>query len=132
MARGRCPRRSGASATSDVFPTNNSLIAKSVLKGSGLFDLAYDRGSRADGDLGMRIYLSGALMVLNPAVAASAPPCAERRAAGAQGAGDTYASSRSRLSQRHLPAVTEIYLSKRYFNARQVREMAWLVRGGNL
>ena len=45
---------------SDVFPTNNTLIRKDALRRSGLFDLAYDRGQRADGDLGMRVYLAGA------------------------------------------------------------------------
>ncbi|MDX1524599.1 MAG: glycosyltransferase family 2 protein, partial [Anaerolineae bacterium] len=36
---------------SSVFPTNNTLISRDLLRKSGLFDLAYDRGSRADGDL---------------------------------------------------------------------------------
>jgi hypothetical protein len=54
--------------TSDVFPTNNTMIRRDVLRRSGLFDLAYNHRQRADGDLGMRIYLAGALMVLNPAI----------------------------------------------------------------
>lgn len=123
--------------TSDVFPTNNSLIVKSVLAASGLFDLAYDRGSRADGDLGIRIYLSGALMVLNPEISVvhHHAPSGGLRTHGARVI--TYASSRKRLMQRHLPATTEIYLAKRYFSPRQVREMLWLsalgtftIRGG--
>lgn len=122
---------------SDVFPTNNSLIARGVLKGSGLFDLAYDRGARADGDLGMRIYLSGALMVLDPSISVlhHHAPSGGLRVHKARVV--TYASSRQRLTVRHLPAVTEIYLARRYFTPRQVREMLWLatfgtfsVRGG--
>jgi hypothetical protein len=54
--------------SSDVFPTNNSLARIARSRGSGLFDLAYERGARADGDLGMRLYLSGAFMVLNPEI----------------------------------------------------------------
>jgi hypothetical protein len=34
----------------------------------------------------------------------------------------TYASSRRRLAQRHLPEVTELYRSLRYFSNAQVRE----------
>ncbi len=52
--------------TSDVFPTNNTLVDRDVLVRSGLFDLAFDRGARADHDLGTRIYLSGAFMVMDP------------------------------------------------------------------
>jgi glycosyltransferase involved in cell wall biosynthesis len=111
---------------SDVFPTNNTLIHKETLRRSGLFDLAYDHGQRADGDLGMRVYLSGALMVLQPDI----PVMHHHAGAGGLRAHKarviTYASSRRYLTHRHLPSVTEIYLAKRYFSARQVREMLWL------
>jgi glycosyltransferase involved in cell wall biosynthesis len=116
--------------TSDVFPTNNSLIVKGTLERSGLFDLAYDRGSRADGDLGMRLYLAGALMVLNPGISVlhHHAPSGGLRVHKARVI--TYASSRKRLTHRHLPATTEIYLSRRYFSHRQVREMLWLSAAG--
>jgi GT2 family glycosyltransferase len=112
--------------SSDVFPTNNSLIVKDVLQRSGLFDLAYDRGARADGDLGMRLYLAGALMVLNPGISVvhHHAPSGGLRVHKARVI--TYASSRKRLTHRHLPATTEIYLSRRYFTPRQVREQLWL------
>jgi glycosyltransferase involved in cell wall biosynthesis len=110
---------------SDVFPTNNSLALVSALQGSGLFDLAYERGARADGDLGMRLYLSGAFMVLDPEISVlhHHAPSGGLRTHKARVV--TRASSRARLGQRHLPSVTEVYLAKRYFNARQVRESLW-------
>jgi len=110
---------------SDVFPTNNSLARISALTGSGLFDLAYERGARADGDLGMRLYLSGAFMVLDPGISVlhHHAPSGGLRTHNARVV--TRASSRARLTQRHLPAVTEIYLAKRYFTPRQVREALW-------
>ncbi|MCG8459464.1 MAG: glycosyltransferase, partial [Holophagales bacterium] len=37
---------------SDVFPTNNALVRRRALEASGLFDLAFDTGARADLDLG--------------------------------------------------------------------------------
>jgi glycosyltransferase involved in cell wall biosynthesis len=122
---------------SDVFPTNNTMIRRSILNASGLFDLAYDRGQRADGDLGMRVYLSGALMVLDPRISVlhHHAPRGGLRAHKARVI--TYAGSRNSLRQRHLPSTTEIYLAMRYFTPRQVREMLWLrvfgtfsVRGG--
>lgn len=118
--------------SSDVFPTNNSLILRDVLSRSGLFDLAYDRGARADADLGMRIYLSGCLMVLNPEIKAlhHHAPSGGLRTHGARVI--TYASSRKKLTQRHIPATTEIYLSRRYFSARQVREFLWLQAAATL
>jgi glycosyltransferase involved in cell wall biosynthesis len=111
---------------SSVFPTNNSLIRRSVLDKAGLFDLAYDRGSRADGDLGMRIYLSGAHMVLNPRISVfhhHAPSGGLRKHKARV---VTYAASRATLTTRHLPSVTDIYLGLRYFSRRQGREALWL------
>lgn len=122
---------------SDVFPTNNTMVRRSALECSGLFDLAYERGPRADGDLGMRAYLSGALMVLNPEIRVlhHHAPAGGLRTHRARAV--TYASSRSRLLHRHLPAVTEIYLARRYFSDSQVRESLLLrvlgtfsIRGG--
>ena len=107
---------------SDVFPTNNTLVKRSTLERSGLFDLAYEYGPRADGDLGMRIYLDGALMVLNPEIRVlhHHAPVGGLRAHRARAV--TYASSRQSLWHRHLPAITEIYLARRYFTTEQVRE----------
>ena len=118
--------------SSDVFPTNNSLILKAVLSSSGLFDLTYDRGARADADLGMRLYLSGCLMVLNPEIRVIHHHASSGglRKHGARII--TYASSRRRLMQRHLPAITEIYLVLRYFSPDQVREMLWLQTAATL
>jgi glycosyltransferase involved in cell wall biosynthesis len=107
---------------SDVFPTNNTMIRKDALYRSGLFDLAYDHGQRADGDLGMRLYLGGALMVLNPDICVlhHHAPRGGLRAHKARVI--TYASSRKYLLHRHLASVSDCYLMMRYFTPRQVRE----------
>jgi hypothetical protein len=112
---------------SDVFPTNNSLLRRESLCGSGLFDLAYEKGERADGDLGMRLYLAGQLLVLNPnaSVVHLHAPRGGLRQHGARAV--TRSASRSSLWQRHLLAPTEGYLWLRYFTRRQVRE-AVLIR----
>ena len=117
---------------SDVFPTNNTLVRREVLARSGLFDLAFDRGARADHDLGTRIYLSGAFMVMNPDISVlhHHAPQGGLRTHGARVV--TYASSRSRLTHRALPAVTEIYLWRRYFSRRQVHEALWIAVLGTL
>jgi glycosyltransferase involved in cell wall biosynthesis len=110
---------------SDVFPTNNTLMRKPVLEKSGLFDLAYDRGPRADGDLGMRVYLAGAVMMLDPAIRVL-----HHHAGGGlrthKARVVTYASSRQRILVRQLLSVTEFYLAHRYFSPRQIREQTWL------
>jgi hypothetical protein len=123
----------------DVFPTNNTLASQEVLRRSGLFDLAYDRGQRADRDLGMRVYLSGAVMILNPDISVlhHHAPAGGLRTHKARVV--TYASSRSKLLHRQLPSVTEMYLAQRYYTPRQLRESIWLgvlgtfsIRGGKL
>ncbi len=122
---------------SDVFPTNNTLIREEALQGSGLFDLAYNRGQRADGDLGMRVYLSGALMILNPQISVlhhHAPSGGLRKHKART---ITYASSRRYLTHRQLLSATEAYMALRYFGEEALRERIWLsvlgtfsVRGG--
>jgi len=121
-AAGPLPAAFTLARASDVFPTNNSLARRSVLERSGLFDLAYDHGARADGDLGMRAYLSGAVMLLSPDISVlhHHAPRGGLRTHGARVV--TYAGSRRRITLRHLPEVTEIYRSLRYFSDRQVRE----------
>lgn len=139
VGAGPLPEDFELSRLSDVFPTNNTLLRTEALGRSGLFDLAYDRGPRADGDLGMRLYLAGATMLLSPDIRVlhNHVPRGGLRTHGARAV--TYAGSRSRLLVRHLPAVTELYLGRRYFSPRQRREGAWIrlagtfsIRGGRL
>jgi hypothetical protein len=107
---------------SDVFPTNNTLLRMAALAGSGLFDLAFERGERADHDLGMRLYLSGAQLGLNPAasVVHLHAPRGGLRAHSARVV--TRASSRTSLWTRHLLSPTEAYLWVRHFTAEQAEE----------
>ena len=111
---------------SDVFPAGNSMIRRCVLHKSGLFDLAYDRGQRADHDLGMRLYLSGEMMILNPQIEVlhHHAPMGGLREHKARV--NTYAASRSKVFSRVLPSVSDLYLSKRYFTPKQVRERLWI------
>ena len=106
----------------DVFPTNNTMIHRSALEASGLFDVAYDRDYGDDGDLGMRMYLSGILMMLNPSVRVIHHHAGSGglRAHGARVI--THAISRRRLFRRNIPSVALIYQWKRYFTPSQVRE----------
>lgn len=106
----------------DTFPTNNTMLRRSALRRSGLFDLTYDRGSRADHDLGMRLHLAGALLVYDPAVRVfhHHAPGGGLRTHGARTV--TRSSSRHSVLTRHLPSPTEMYLGHRYFTERQNRE----------
>jgi GT2 family glycosyltransferase len=124
---------------SDVFPAGNTMVRREALLASGLFDLAYDRGARADADLGTRLYLSGALAVLDPSIVVlhHHAPSGGLRTHKARKI--TYASSQRSLTQRHLPSPTEIYLGLRYASPEQVREalrirtlQTFRVRGGLL
>lgn len=110
----------------DVFPTSNTLVRRDVLRKSGLFDLAFNRAPRADGELGMRVYLSGAFMVLNQGISVMhhRAPQGGLRVHGARAV--TYRTSREQLTKRHLLHTSEIYLVSRYFTPRQLREMLWM------
>lgn len=111
---------------SDVFPTGNSLAVRDAIRAAGCFDPIFDRHQNDDHDLGMRMYLSGAVMMLHPEIEVfhHHAPSGGLRAYGSRRI--TYASSRQRLLHRHLPSVSEVYLALRYFNRAQLREMVWL------
>ena len=111
---------------SDVFPTNNALLRTAALADAGLFDLAYERGERADGDLGMRLYLAGRRLALNPAASVvhlHAPRGGLRQH---KARAMTRATGRRGL-RRHFLAPTEGYLWSRYYTPAQVHE-ALLIR----
>lgn len=117
---------------SDVFPTNNSLLKMAALSGSGLFDLAYEKGERADHDLGMRLYLSGASMALNPSASVihlHAPRGGLRQHKARV---ITRSSSRASIRHRQFLAPTEAYLMYRYFTESQVAEAALIRTVGTL
>jgi GT2 family glycosyltransferase len=117
---------------SDVFPTNNSLLRTAALERSGLFDLAFERGERADHDLGTRLYLSGARLGLNPtaAVVHRHAPRGGLRAHRARVV--TRSASRASLWARHLLTPTEAYLWLRYYTAVQAEEAALIRTVGAL
>ena len=117
---------------SDVFPTNNTLVRRSVLLRSGMFDLAFNRAPRADGELGMRVYHSGAFMVLDQSIAVMHHHAAEGGLRVHRARVITYRMSREMLTQRHLPHISEIYLASRHFTPRQQRENLWLRTMGTL
>lgn len=108
---------------SDVFPTGNTLVYRSVLEKSGLFDLAYERNAVEDADLGMRIYLNGNLMILNPDIRVLHHHAPQGGLRAHKARVITYSSSRQSITQRRLASITEIYLARRYFSQTQVREM---------
>lgn len=112
---------------SDVFPTNNSLVRRNILQQSGLFDMAFDRGQKADGDLGARIYATGAMMLLNPEIRVfhhHAPRGGLRKHNVRK---VTYSSSRKFITHFRLPHITELYFNERYFTERQQRFYKYLV-----
>lgn len=129
---GPLPPEFGLIRDSDVFPTNNSLLRVDSLRGSGLFDLAYEKGERADHDLGMRLYLSGAKLLLNPAAAVvhlHAPRGGLRQHKARV---VTRSSSRGSVWQRQFLAPTEAYLWSRYFSAEQAHEAVLIRTVGTL
>jgi glycosyltransferase involved in cell wall biosynthesis len=105
---------------SSIFPTDNAMIRQEILWKSGLFDLAYDHRSRADGDLGMRLHLSGALMIQNLSneILHHHAPRGGLRTHNARVV--TAAQSKRSIFKRNLPSTSEFYLASRYFSPVQV------------
>lgn len=108
---------------SDVFPGCNTLVRRRVLESAGLFDMAFDRGQRADGDLGRRAYLSGASMAFTPEIRVlhHRAPRGGLRIHGARTT--TYSGSRTKLLERQLASATEFYMAARYCGDEAAREV---------
>jgi GT2 family glycosyltransferase len=109
---------------SDTFPI--ALIRRESLRASGLMDYAFDRGARADADLGLRCCKTGALMVYDPSIRVlhHHAPRGGLRAHKARVI--TRAKSRHSLFFRQVPTFTEIYLARRHFSSRKAREILWV------
>ncbi|MCA2991437.1 glycosyltransferase family A protein [Gemmatimonas sp.] len=108
---------------SPVLNGNNSLVRTATIKGVGGFDLAYDGGSRADGDLGVRMQKAGALMVLDGSNSLfhHHAPRGGLRVHKARVV--TRATARARILGRHPVVPTELYLSVRHFGEWSAREV---------
>ncbi|MEL7590332.1 MAG: glycosyltransferase family A protein [Anaerolineaceae bacterium] len=90
--------------------TGNSLIKKSTVMRAGGFDLNYDYGKGADQDLGMRIYLTGGVLVHNP--------IAQRVHYKAKGGLRDFGvlwNNRSVRKSMPRPPVTTVYYLMRFF-----------------
>lgn len=107
---------------SPIFSTCNALLQTQVLDKTGLFDQALDRKSNEDGELFIRMYLQGELMVLSPntkIIHYHAPSGGLRAHAQRK---ITYASSRKSLFERRLLNHAEFYILKRYYDQESIHE----------
>jgi hypothetical protein len=80
----------------------------------------------------MRLYINGALAVLDPATTVLHHHASTGGLRWHRMRVVTYSSSRTKLLHRNLPVPSEILLAKRYFTPRQVRETLWLRALGTL
>ena len=110
----------------DVFSAGNTMIRTEVLMRSGLFDLAYDHGQRADHDLGMRIYLCGEMMVLDPGISILHHHAPQGGLREHKARVVTRAASKKSIRVSVLTSVSDLYLSLRYFTRVQTHEMLWI------
>lgn len=108
--------------SSDVFPAGNSIVRRTALARSGVFDPVFDHGPRADHDLGTRLHLSGAVIVYDPSVMVFHHHAQRGGLRTHKARAVTRASARQSLTARNLPSATELYLGLRYFNPESRRE----------
>lgn len=119
-------RKTRCLTISDVFPTNDSLVSLTALKRSGLFDERMDKGQSEDHELGIRLYKSGALMVLDPNIRSLhlRAPSGGLRIHGIRKI--TRSSARKKILHRRLPHITELYLQKKHFSPDEIRESLFI------
>ncbi len=115
-------RKNMCLTVSHVFPTNDSLVSLQALSRSGLFDERMDKGQSEDHELGIRLFKSGALMVLDPMIQSLhlRVPSGGLRTFGSRKI--TRSSARKKLLHRRLPHVTELYLQIKHFSHEEIRE----------
>ena len=111
---------------SAVLMGGNSLVRTELLRQVGGFDLAFDGGSRADGDLGVRLQRAGALMLLDGANSLHHHHAPRGGLRVHKARTVTRASARQRIWGRHPVVATELYICLRYYGAWSLREMRLL------
>ncbi len=123
--QGELPKHFRMIRMADIFSTNNGMVKHKILEQTGRFDMVYDRGQKADGDLGARLYRSGALLVMNPEIKVihHRAPSGGLRKHNVRKV--TYASSRNTVTDFRLPHVTELYFNLKNLDAVQQREYRW-------
>lgn len=106
-------------ALSTTFPI--TLIKRSVLLKSGFMDMFFNRNIRADHDLAMRCHFTGALMIFDPTalIHHHRAPAGGLRAHKARVV--TNYMVKNSVSKFVNPTSSEIYLAKKYFGDKQVR-----------
>ncbi|MBN8650214.1 MAG: glycosyltransferase family 2 protein [Cytophagales bacterium] len=123
--QGEAPKHFRMIRMADIFSTNNGMLKRKLLEQAGNFDMVYDRGQKADGDLGARLYRSGALLVMNPEIKVihHRAPSGGLRKHNVRKV--TYASSRNTVTHFRLPHVTELYFNLKNLTKVQQREYRW-------
>lgn len=116
----------------DVFPTINTMVTRRALSRSGLFDERMDKGQSEDHDLGMRLYLTGSLMLIDPTlrVLHNRAPIGGLREH--RNRIITYSSSRNKVFDTRIIHVTEIYLFLQYFSRHEVKELLTINKWASL
>lgn len=110
-------------SVSHVFPTNDSLASYKILLQSGIFDERMDRGQSEDHELGIRLFKNGGLMLLDPTIRSIhlRAMSGGLREHGARKI--TQSSARKKILHRRLPHKTELYLQKKHFPKKELKEL---------
>jgi len=121
----------------DVLGTNNASVRRSMLERVGGFDLAFDHGPRADLDLGIRLHLAGARMVLDPSIRVLHHRAPRGGLRTFEARAVTRGSSRQAIFETVPSAATELYLWHRHFGpvrrrqAERIRRLSALAGSGS-
>ena len=102
----------------DQFDSGNALVRREVIQKVGAFDRHYDKMRSGDADFGMRVYLTGGLLVHNP----KAKRIHLKASFGGLRKFRSWDNFRHKgfFAPRPLPSV--IYYALRHFSKRQARE----------
>lgn len=110
-------------SVSSVFPTNDSLVGKTSLTKIGGFDIKMDRGQSEDHELGLRLFQSGALVLLDPQIRALHIKASSGGLRKSNVRNVTRASSTSNIFHFRLLHLTEFYLNLKHFPSQRVKEL---------
>lgn len=105
---------------SDSFPI--TLIKKSVVEQAGGMDMFFNRNVKADGDLAMRCYLNGALMIFDPSaeIGHHRAPSGGLRAHNARVI--TNFMTKNSITKVLNPSTSEVFIYNKYFSWKQFKQ----------
>ena len=104
----------------ETFPI--TLIKRDIVRSSGMYNMFFNKGIRADADLAIRCHLKGALMLINNNVEIFHHRAPSGGLRSHKQRKVTFYMSQNTIRNYTFQTETELYIAHKYFTKKQIKE----------